>query len=63
MLLPLALGVAAQLTPQMRDGIANARYIPTYTVEQRAQIVGKQLHLAKQPNIQTTSLTPNAPFA
>src|SRR6185437_10853972 len=63
MFLPLALAVAAQLTPQMRDGIVDARYIPAYSSEQRAQIVGKLLHLSKQQDLQTTSLTPNAPFA
>ncbi len=63
MLLPLAFAMAAQLTPQMRDGIAGVQYVPAYSSEQRTQIVGKLLRLAKQPNIQTTSLTPNAPFA
>src|SRR5437868_14480037 len=63
MLLPMALVVVAQLTPQMHDGIAGARYIPAYSSEQRTQIVEKLLHLAKQPNLQTTSITPNTPFA
>jgi len=63
MLLPLAFALAAQLTPQMRDGIAGAQYVPAYSSEQRTQIVGKLLHLAKRPDLQTISLTPNAPFA
>lgn len=63
MLLPLAFAMAAELTPQMRDGIADAHDVPAYSAEQRTKVVGKLLHLAKQPNLQTTSLTPNAPFA
>jgi hypothetical protein len=63
MVLALALAMVAQLTPQMRDGIAGAHDIPAYSGEQRMQIVGKLLHLAKESNLQTTSLTPNAPFA
>jgi len=63
MLLSLAFAMAAQLTPQMRDGIVDAHDIPAYSVEQRAQVVGKLLHRTKLPNLQTTSLTPNAPFA
>ena len=63
MLLPLVFAMVSQLTPQMRDGIADAHDISAYSSEQRAQIVGKLLHLAKQPNLQTMSLTPNAPFA
>jgi len=63
MLLSLAFAIVAQLTPQMRDGIAGAHDIPAYSGEQRTQVVGKLLHLTKQPNLRTTSLTPNAPFA
>jgi hypothetical protein len=63
MLLSLALAAIAQLTPQMRDGVPDARYIQAYTGERRMQIVRKLLHLAKQPKLRTVSLTPNAPFA
>ncbi len=41
MLLPLAFAMAAQLTPQMHDGVADAHYVPAYSGEQRTQVVGK----------------------
>jgi len=63
MLVPLVFAFFAQLTPQMRDGIADAHDVPAYSAEQRIEVIGKLLHLAKQPKLQTTSLTPNAPIA
>jgi hypothetical protein len=63
MFLPLALAAISQLTAQMRDGIADARYIPAYSGEQRLHAVRKMLDLAKEPRLRTISLTPNAPFA
>jgi hypothetical protein len=63
MLLPLALAAVAQLTPQMREGIAGSGYIAPYAGEQRVRLVRTLLHLPKPPELQTISLTPNAPFA
>jgi hypothetical protein len=61
--LPFVLAAIAQLTPQMRDGIAGARYIPAYGDDQRTLTVQKLLRLAKLPKLGTASLTPNAPLA
>jgi hypothetical protein len=58
-----ALAVIAQLTPQMRDGISDAHYVPAYTSKERVQIVKCLLHLAEAPTLETISVTPNAPFA
>jgi hypothetical protein len=62
-ILSLALAAIAQLTPQMHEGIPDARYIPAYNNEQRVLTVQKLLHPAKEPKLGTVPLTPNAPLA
>jgi hypothetical protein len=59
----LVLAAVAQLTPQMREGVAGARYIPVYGADRRAQIVQRLLHLQTVPKVRTVSLTPDAPYA
>jgi hypothetical protein len=54
----------AQVTPQMRDGIAGARYVPAYSVAQRAAALQTALSLSRLPVLgASVSVTPDAPYA
>lgn len=62
-LLGMALPAAAQLSPQMRDGIANAKFVPAYSVKRRRQAAQALLKRAMPPALgETASLTPDTPY-
>ncbi len=55
---------AAQLSPQMRGGIAGALPVPPYSNGERAVAVQRLLNLQTPPILDAPiSLTPNAPYA
>ena len=59
----LASVVSAQISPQMRDGIAGAKFVPAYSPVQRAAQVRKLLNMPSLPALGApVSLTPNAPY-
>jgi hypothetical protein len=61
----LVTGVAsAQISPQMSAGIAGAKFVPIYSISDRASAAQKVLKLASPPDLgKPVSLTPNAPYA
>jgi hypothetical protein len=61
----LITGVAsAQISPQMSSGISGAKFVPAYTISERARAAQKVLKLASPPKLdKPVSLTPNAPCA
>ncbi len=67
--LPFAIATAqapavTELSATMRGGIAGARAVSVYTMEQRRSIVQQLLGRATPPVLSATvSLTPNAPYA
>jgi hypothetical protein len=60
----LAALAAALLTPQMRDGIDGARYVPRYSLQQRAAVAQTLMSLPVPPRLHLfATLTPNHPYA
>jgi hypothetical protein len=56
--------LAAQITPQMRDGIPGAFFVSPYSVAERASAAQRILQSSAPPTLgDVVSLTPNSPYA
>jgi hypothetical protein len=63
-LLSIAASAGAQTLVEMQHGLPNARFVPAYSITQRAQAAQRAMALPSQPMLgATVSLTPDAPYA